>query len=254
MLQGIETGYEGKFDFPPRSGSPERSYMIASVPRTGSTYLSHLLWRTGCLGAPLEYLNFDPAGPYFFAAASRENQSWLWDSVVRRRTSPNGVFGVKCFPSQLQTLQEGNPHLLQQVMALLTSEGARAKVVLLKRADRDAHAISFARAILSGVWRKEQEAAGKTEVEFSRIAVERARQTLDGQESAWTEMLGELGIEPLLLSYEDVVADPQASVRAVADYVGAVLDPGAAVDIPSVERQAEADSRAWAERYAEAKA
>lgn len=254
MLHGIETGYEGKFDFPPRSVPPSRTYMLASVPRTGSTYLSHLLWQTGCLGAPLEYLNFDPAGPYFFAATSAENQEWLWQSVVRRRTSPNAVFGVKCFPSQLQILQESNPKLLQQVMALLTSGGAGAKVVLLKRADRDAHAISYARAILSGVWRKEQEASGKTEVEFSRVAVERARQTLDAQESAWTEMFGELRIDPLVLHYEEVVADPERAVRTVASYVGAVLAPEAAIEIPLVERQSEADSRAWAERYAAAKA
>lgn len=253
MLQGIETGYEGKFDFPSRSVPPQRCYMLASVPRTGSTYLSHLLWQTGCLGAPLEYLNFDPAGPYFFAATSAENQDWLWQSVVRRRTSPNGIFGVKCFPSQMQILQEANAQLLQQVLALLTGGEGGAKVVLLNRRDRDAHAISYARAILSGVWRKEQEASGKTEVGFSRVAVERARQTLDAQEAAWAEMFAELRIDPLVLEYEEVVADPDAAVSAVASYVGAVIAPGARVEIPSIERQSEADSRAWAERYATAK-
>ena len=54
MLQGLDTGYEGKFDFAPRREPPSRPYLLASVPRTGSTLLSHLLWRTGCLGAPLE--------------------------------------------------------------------------------------------------------------------------------------------------------------------------------------------------------
>lgn len=47
MLEGIETGYEEKFDFPYRSQPPERTYILASVPRSGSTYVSHLLWRTG---------------------------------------------------------------------------------------------------------------------------------------------------------------------------------------------------------------
>ena len=63
MLLGVDTGYEGSFDFPRRTASPERTYLIATVPRTGSTWFSHLLWQTGCLGAPLEYLNFDPGGP-----------------------------------------------------------------------------------------------------------------------------------------------------------------------------------------------
>jgi len=253
MLHGIDTGYEGKFDFPPRSAPPERTYVLASVPRTGSTYLSHLLWRTGCLGAPLEYLNFDPTGPYFFAATSPDNQSWLWQSVVRRRTSPNGVFGVKCFPGQLQDLQDNNQGLLSQVMALLFPPDRQARVILLKRRDRDAHAISYARATLSGVWRKEQEATGGAAVEFSDIAVHRARKLLDGQEAAWDAMFNDLGIDPLVIWYEDVVADPVLAIHGAADFLDITLDPAAQVDIPFVERQSEADSRAWAERYAAAK-
>ena len=66
MLAGIETGHEPRFDFPPGGRPPELFYMIATMPRTGSSYLSHLLWGTGCLGAPLEYLNFEPAGPFGF--------------------------------------------------------------------------------------------------------------------------------------------------------------------------------------------
>src|ERR1051325_8501170 len=75
-----------------RARGPQLTYLRASVPRAGSTYFSHLLWRTGCLGAPLEYLNFESAGPYGFASGSAELQRRLWRSVVRRRCSPNGVF------------------------------------------------------------------------------------------------------------------------------------------------------------------
>src|SRR3954452_13784534 len=74
MLDHIDTGYEGKFDFAPRVAGPERAYLLASLPRAGSTHFSHVLWRTGCLGALLEYLNFQPAGPYGFAAASADLQ------------------------------------------------------------------------------------------------------------------------------------------------------------------------------------
>src|SRR6476661_8647489 len=36
MLEGVETGYEEKFDFPERSAPPALIYTLASVPRTGS--------------------------------------------------------------------------------------------------------------------------------------------------------------------------------------------------------------------------
>jgi len=246
MLAGIETGYEGRFDFPRRPEPPERTYLIATVPRTGSTWLSHLLWQTGCLGAPLEYLNFEPAGPYFFAANSASAQSQLWQSVLTRRTSANGVFGVKCFPNQLQALQQSNPDLLASVMTTLAGkEGAR--IILLGRRDPVAHAISYARATISGVWRKEQET--EASVAYSEVAVERARKLLDEQAAAWKQMFGELGIEPLELWYEDLLGDPQDTAVRVASFLGVKLDPKLQIQVPAVKRQATADAQAWADRF-----
>lgn len=254
MLEGIETGYEGKYDFPTRAAAPELAYMLASVPRTGSTWFSHLLWQTGCLGAPLEYLNYMPAGPYGFAGQSASQQGWLWRSVVRRRTSPNGVFGLKCFPDQLQYLQESNPQLLNEVLASVLSGRQEPRVIWLRRRDRVAHAISGARAMLSGIWRKEQEQrADEPRVEFSEAAVDQATRAIDGQEAAWREMFRELKIEPLELWFEDALAAPQGAVEEVAKHLGVTLDRAAAVAVPQIAKQSEADAREWRERYTRAK-
>jgi LPS sulfotransferase NodH len=247
MRGAIETGYEGKFDFPGRA--PELAYMLATVPRTGSSFLSHVLWRTGCLGAPLEYLNFDKDGPYFFAHGAADQQDWLWRSVLRRRTSPNGVFGVKCFPMQLEELHQGNPGLLSRIWSTLLPAGRPGRIVYLGRRDRLAHAISYARATMSGIWRREQEAGGRPEPEYSAEALKTAEQWIDMQAAAWEQMFETLRIDPLRLWYEDVAADPEAAARQVADYLGVTLDPSAAVAVPEVEKQSEAGARAWAERH-----
>ena len=60
----------------------------------------------------------------------------------------------------------------------------------------------------------------------------------------------DLRIEPLVLWYEDVLADPGAATGAVAAYLGVALDPAAAVEVPVIERQSQAGARAWAERHA----
>jgi LPS sulfotransferase NodH len=251
MLHGVETGYEGKFDFPGRQ--PETAYMLATVPRTGSSFLSHVLWKTGCLGAPLEYLNFDKHGPYFFAHEAPDQQDWLWRSVLRRRTSPNGVFGVKCFPMQLEALHRDNPALLSAIWATLLPAGRPGRIVYLARRDRAAHAISYARATISGIWRKEQEKGARAEPEYSSAALATAEQWIEMQTAGWEEMFASLRIEPLRLCYEDVAASPDEAARQVADYLGVALDPAAAVQIPAVEKQSEAGARAWAERHAAAK-
>ena len=247
MLEGVETGYEGKFDFPARA--PELVYLLATVPRSGSSFLSHVLWQTGCLGAPLEYLNFDKSGPYFFAHDTPGQQDWLWRSVLQRRTSPNGVFGVKCFPTQLEALHQSNPALLSAIWSALLPPGRPGRIVHLARRDRTAHAISYARATLSGIWRKEQEAGGRAEPEYSEAALATAERWIELQAAAWEEMFASLRIEPLRLWHEDVVARPGDAARQVADYLGVALDPAAAVEVPAVEKQSEAGARAWAERH-----
>ena len=250
MLTDIETGYEGRFDFPARHQGPGRTYLLASVPRAGSTFFSHLLWRTGYLGAPLEYLNFEPAGPYGFAAASPQLQHQLWRSVLRRRCSPNGVFGLKAFPPQLHDLQQKNPALLQEVNATMLPSDRPRRVVYLRRRDRVAQAVSYARADLSGVWRKEQENEGAAQLDYSDDALEAAERGIAFQEAAWEQMFQELRIEPLTVWHEDVLADGAAAAQAVAEYLGVAIDALAAVAVPHIEKQSEGDSAEWVERYA----
>jgi LPS sulfotransferase NodH len=250
MLTHIETGYEGKFDFAARQQRPELTYLLASVPRAGSTYLSHLLWRTGCLGAPLEYLNFEPVGPYGFAGGSPDLQRRLWRSVLRRRCSPNGVFGLKAFPPQLEQLQRKNPALLEEVLATILPHGLPRRIVYLRRRDRLAQTVSYARASLSGVWRKEQESAAAPRIDYSEEALEAAERGIVFQEAAWEKMFAELRIEPLIVWHEDALADGAAVAEAVANYLGVSIDTQAAVKVPLIEKQSDGDSLQWVERYA----
>ena len=242
-LDGIETGYEPAWDFLEYTGSI-RPYLLASVPRTGSTYLSHLLWETGCLGAPLEYLNFESNGPYGDAAGSPGRQIARWEAALRRRTSPNGVFGIKAFPLQLQELQQLNPPLLQATMRFLLTDPS-ARVVQLRRRDRQAHAISYARAMLSGIWRAEQEVGARPEPAFDERKLAQALRLIDAQERAWEEMYRDLRIDPLVLWYEDVIAAPQVAQAEVAAYLDVSLDKDARVTVPRIERQSQAGAEAW---------
>jgi LPS sulfotransferase NodH len=249
MLPDMDTGYEPKFDFP-RGRRIETYYLLASVPRTGSTYVSHLLWGTGCLGAPLEYLNFDAEGPYGYAHGSPEAQQQLWEEALDKRTSPNGVFGVKCFPVQMGALQDDNPRLLSAVISGLMKAPGTRRIVYLGRRDRAAHSASFARAALSGVWREEQEANLQHRPQYSEQALASVDRDLDRMEEVWERTFRQLQIEPLRLWYEDVVADPAAAVAQVAAYLGVTIDPAAAIPVPPVKKQTAPEIGAWAQRYA----
>jgi LPS sulfotransferase NodH len=208
-----------------------------------------MLWRTGCLGAPLEYLNFESAGPYGFAAKSPAMQQQLWRSVLRRRCSPNGVFGLKVFPIQLEQLNHDNPPLLQEVLSVMLPRDGERRIVYLRRRDRVAQTISYARATLSGVWRKDQESHGAAPIAYSQEALESAERGIAFQEEVWARMFNDLRIEPLELWHEDVLADPSAAAQQVGDYVGVAVDPQSAIEVPEIRKQSEGDADAWAERY-----
>lgn len=135
-------------------------------------------------------------------------------------------------------------------MGLLLPRHRKAYVVELKRRDRVAHAISYARAALSGVWRKDQEAPEGVRVQYSSEAVDHARNLLDQQEADWQALFSELGIKPLTLFYEDAIERPKSAVQLVADYLEVEIDPAAAVRVPAIEKQSEADPKHWADLYA----
>lgn len=245
MAETFETGYEAKFDFPVHRSGPRIMYMIAAIPRSGSTYLSHMLWQTGCLGAPLEYLNFDKEGHYGHLNDASDRQVAHWTSVLRTRTSPNGVFGFKCFVMDLKLLMDDNPRLFSMLRP--------RRIIYLTRRDRNAHAVSYARALMSGVWCFEQAAQFGGRLDYSQETLERADRWIDAQSLAWEDIFEESGIEPLRLSYEDVVADPQSTTLQVADYLGVGLEDGPALQVPPVLKQSDSDSQAWATQYASSK-
>jgi LPS sulfotransferase NodH len=159
------------------------------------------------------------------------------------------VFGLKAFPLQLEGVHAANPALVGEVMRTLFPRGNVAKVIQLRRRDRTAHAISYARALLSGIWRKEQEPDDRPEPEYSPNAMARALRMIDDQEETWSAMFSDLRVEPQVLWYEDVLADPADTVRVVVEHLGVGLDPAAAVAVPAIERQSQAGARAWAEQH-----
>ena|SRR5690554_247963 len=106
-LEGIKTMqqhlYEDQFseqrDFV-ESTPVKKTLVIASTPRCGSHMLGHLLYQTGAFGFPLEYANPRNLKEWHRRFAL-EDQREVFRNIQTKRTSPNGVFGVKLHYSHL---------------------------------------------------------------------------------------------------------------------------------------------------------
>ncbi|OWY59873.1 hypothetical protein B7486_72235, partial [cyanobacterium TDX16] len=206
---------------------PERTYVIASTERSGSTMLADAFIATGVLGAPHEILQsaalgafghrFGSPRPTVRAHAARTVR-WLrfapdWRATLRmrpdsmtsyveaiqhHRTTPNGVFGLKAHWGQVASLRE---------FAIDPFElFAWRRAVLLTREDHVRQAISFHRARRSGRWRAELalESTGPDEYDAEDIAWAIGR--IEASEAGWREELAReaevAGVEVLELTYE----------------------------------------------------
>lgn len=198
------------YDFPPFEGQP-RLYVIATTPRSGSHFLGHALWESGRFGAPLEYLhrkNFQR----WQERSGAESAAAVFDWLARRRTSPPGWFGLKLMWRQFETWQQdGRLPFLPPVTA----------VIHLYRRDLLGQAISFRIAQHTGVWAAGMAGNGR-QARFDRAAIMQAAEALRRQNRDWHGTLNGpawAGVPRLSLAYEDLAADPQTMLAAVARFL-----------------------------------
>lgn len=126
--------------------APRLQYVVLSLPRTGSEFLCASLRRRG-IGVPMEYLGMamtsiakrlgcmDEAGgtsllPYFA-------------QLHAKRTTPNGIFGIKVHPLHLKSFAR------EDIGAAAEFLNVFDRVLVLRRRDRLLQVISLVRAHLT---------------------------------------------------------------------------------------------------------
>lgn len=202
---------DGVFDFS-RPAPLRKSYLVASTPRAGGAYLCAQLWKTGALGAPSEYLAY-PGGRLGGKLAKRLQPSSHADylaKVIAHRTSGNGVFGVRALFKDFQQTLLRVPETLSLLSPL--------SYIYVERRDRLAHAVDLARAMQANrrVSVRGQRAAP---LRYDRDLISRCLGLLERERLGWTRWFESRGVEPLVVTYEDVVADKAGVVRRVLAFL-----------------------------------
>ena len=241
------------------SPGPVRRYVIASVPRSGSTLLARLLWGTDRVGRPKEYLNPMQLRDWevrLGRAPSRQlhgvlsgaavgavvGRGWSADRLVahlqrvEERRSVGGWLGLKL-----------HHHHFERYGGMGGLHGwlESARWLRIRREDRLGQAISWARALQSGRWAAWQEAGRKAR--YSREAIRRRLVAIERAEAGWDAALQ--GREVHALTYEALVADPVAATRGVLTWLGVPDASTVAIPPPPTRRQADAITELWRSRW-----
>jgi len=133
----------------PEFDGPGTDYIICSTPRSGSTLLGFLLRDCKMMGVPHEYLHPTVHFPALarrsglIASAGSVNVDKYLAWLRRRRSTKNGVFGLKAHFSRLDPLAH-RPSVAQWI------KGAR--LIRIRRRDLVLQAISYYTALETGVW------------------------------------------------------------------------------------------------------
>ena len=220
-----------------------RTYVIASLPRTGSTLLCQGIWATGMAGAPKEYLNPMQIRDWGLRGGKKRNHFLIGPlqtlaridvpthlATVQRLRSSNGWFGIKIHRHHWEKHGE---HLRPD------------RWVFITRRDHIAQAVSWARAKQTGRWASWQKES--LPPVWSRRRIGSALADIERLERAWEAHFRERRIIPHRVEYEQLIQDFPGTVQGVLDYLG-VPSPDA-LPMPSLRRQADELSAEWIRRY-----
>jgi len=235
-FQGQYALLRERYDFSP--APPAIRYGILSTPRSGSSMLAMALWRTGRLGAPLEYFNYMS---WMLQMSGRVGAADIGDYIrklVAVRTSPNGVFGFKAHTDHIRFL----------LLANMWRPLGVTKLVRIRRRDRLAQAVSLAIAGQTGRY-SSLDAKRDIQPEYNGAAIQNAFKYLARADAVWETLAKQLKTPVLTVDYERLV-EAEADVGAE---IMAFIDPpagGAPRDgLPRFERQGDQLNLAWAARF-----
>lgn len=210
-------------------------YCILSSPRSGSTLLGRMLHETKRAGDPQEYFN----PPLLLLERERTGDPNLslnafMKNMESRRTSPNGVFGMKLHYSQMLGVFRANKPNKKMVGLL----GKFNHLIWIRRRDRLRQAISQAIGQRTQVWSSEDArfSEGK-KVKIHPFDCLRALQMVAGDDRGWEQLIRAANLKVHTVWYEDLVADYENQCRQVLQHLS--LDEAVAkIPPPPIQRQA----------------
>jgi LPS sulfotransferase NodH len=223
----------------PNEAEPRLSYIVCALPRSGSSLLCDVLANTELAGAPAEYFEPNVMSDFSKVWGARTFDDYLAALLVKK-TSPNGVFGVKALYPQLQDAFHGRN--LHEVFPSL-------RFVYVTRADHLRQAVSFARAIQTDKW-ADHHPARTTDIAFDADQIQELLDWIEREERLWEEFFEREPIAPLRLVYEQFAGSLDAAVAGVLDFLGIEAPSDLRLE-PTLTKQADDVSELWVRRYRE---
>jgi LPS sulfotransferase NodH len=214
---------------------PDRSFVVCTSVRSGSTLLGEAMYTVGGMGCPLEYFHIG-FQPKFEERWQTSDPDEYRRRLFRHRTDPTGSFGLKIFWRDVIVLCEqrypgttdGRDILMPESVApqggyamvwrVLQELVPRARYILLARHDKARQAISAFTASRTGRWRDMTgTSADSPSPEYDYDTILRTYQHGLHTHRSWRALFAHAGITPVEIFYEDLARDLPGAVGRMLD-------------------------------------
>jgi LPS sulfotransferase NodH len=222
----------------------DRAFLVCTTPRSGSNMLGRLLAGTGLVGLAGERFNRYEVPEW---AEWRPGDYLVTCAGDARGT---GVFGLKLHWDQLPRFfgllrrLRGTGGLSERGLIEAVLPGPR--FVWLRRDDPVAQGVSWWKAEQSGAWIGGKPAVAEATFDFEGIdeLVRRVEQENEG----WRQWFAANELDPLVVVYEELAAQPAAAGRRVLEFLGTAIPDGLTIE-PRTKPQSDDLSADWIRRY-----
>jgi LPS sulfotransferase NodH len=188
---------------------PRRSIVICGAPRSGSAFLCEALNNTGLAGRPAypSSFSFDvPRAEGLTPAAHLERINMM----IEERCSPNGVFAaafsLERWQELVRALAGGDDGTgvdsLDEALPMTS-------FIWVRRRDTLRQAMSWVRAMQTGMWRLTPDLATlpMPRARFDAAAIRARWSEIDAYDLRWREVFASLKQTPIVVWYEDLARD-----------------------------------------------
>ncbi|MBR8827144.1 MAG: sulfotransferase [Gomphosphaeria aponina SAG 52.96 = DSM 107014] len=200
---------------------PKLSYAVITTPRSGSTFLCEALKSTNIAGYPVEHLRQPSA---ILAVHCHFDYLRYLKIMMTHKVTENGVFGTKFISHFLEVLETKTSLNFEKIVNTYIS-----KFVYLVRRDKVAQAVSVVMAKKTNVWHifnqeTEQEYQARlNDLDVEENDLEEVRKYYENilEQEAYLENLFQVyNISPLIVEYEQLLADPDGEIQKILRYLG----------------------------------
>jgi LPS sulfotransferase NodH len=210
---------------PEHPTTPRSTYFVCGTPRSGSWFLCGLLASTDVAGRPHEW---------FWADTEQANRrAWgvpsFADYLARVRdaaTTSNGILGAKLMwgylpelLARLRQLGDASPDL-----ALIEGHFPSPRFVWIRREDAMAQAVLWSRAIQTGRWHHWDAGDAGAAPAYDREQIDALAKEAAAHDAAWGAWFAANGIEPHVVRFEELVADPAGTTLAVLRFLDITVE------------------------------